>query len=46
MSRDILQAVVHQETKDINDPPGEKNHSTNRNRSHLSEGKVNTSLST
>ena len=46
MSRDILEAVVHQEAKDINDPPGEKNHSTNRNKSDLSEGKVNTSLST
>ena len=47
MSRDILEAVVHQEAKDINDPPGEKNHSTDRNsslaaKSHLSEGKVNT----
>ena len=47
MSRDILEAVVHQEAKDINDPPGQKNHSTDRNssltaKSHLSEGKVNT----
>ena len=47
MSRDILEAVVHHEAKDINDPPGQKNHSTDRNssltaKSHLSEGKVNT----
>ena len=47
MSRDILEAVVHQEAKYINDPPGEKNHSTDRNsslaaKSHLSEDKVNT----
>ena len=47
MSRAILEAVVHQEAKDINHSPGEKNHSTNRNsslaaKSHLSEGKVNT----
>ena len=47
MSRDILEAVVHQEAKDMNDPPGETNHSTDKNsslaaKSHLSEGKVNT----